>query len=183
MKKTLIFNGSPRSNGDTASLIKILIEKLEGEFEIVNCYEADISPCIDCRECREIDDCAINDDMQKIYDYLNECDNVVIASPIYFSQPTGKLLDVVSRFQRYFSQTYFKKKRPFLKAKKGGIILVGGGNGNCDSAYKTVVGVMKMINVTSFAPLVKSHSTDTIPAINDQNAMESLLNLAEYLNI
>jgi len=102
MKKTLIFNGSPRSNGDTASLIRILIEKLEGEFEIVNCYEADISPCIDCRECREIDDCAINDDMQKIYDYLNECDNVVIASPIYFSQPTGKLLDVVSRFQRYF---------------------------------------------------------------------------------
>ena len=67
--------------------------------------------------------------------------------------------------------------------KKGGIILVGGGNGNCDSAYKTVVGIMKMINVTSFAPLVKSHSTDTIPALNDQNAMESLLNLAEYLNI
>ncbi len=182
MKKTLIFNGSPRNNGDTASLIKVLIENLDGEYKIIDCYDADISPCIDCRECREINGCVINDEMQEVYDYLDECDNVVVASPIYFSQPTGEFLNVASRFQRYFSQTYFKMKRPFLKPKKGGIILVGGGNGTCESAYKTVVGVMKMINVTSFAPFAKSHSTDTISAINDEKAVKAVIETAEYFN-
>ncbi|MBQ8884412.1 MAG: flavodoxin family protein, partial [Oscillospiraceae bacterium] len=61
MKKTLIFNGSPRSNGDTASLLKILTKNLDGEFKIVNCYKDKISPCVDCRKCREIDGCVIKD--------------------------------------------------------------------------------------------------------------------------
>lgn len=182
MKKTLIFMGSPRNNGDTVSLLRILTDNLEGEYKIVDCYDADISPCIDCRECRENNGCVINDEMQEVYDYLLDCDNVVVATPIYFSQPTGKFLNVASRFQRYFSQTYFKKKRPFLKPKKGVIILVGGGNGTCDSAYKTVIGIMKMINVVNFAPLVKSHSTDVIPAIKDENAVEAVKFATEFLN-
>ena len=36
MMKTLILNGSPRKNGDTAFLIQKLIEQLHGEYKIVN---------------------------------------------------------------------------------------------------------------------------------------------------
>ena len=36
--KTLILNGSPRKNGDTASLIKEVIRKLPGEYKIVDAY-------------------------------------------------------------------------------------------------------------------------------------------------
>ena len=46
--KTLILNGSPRVNGDTASLIKELTKKLPGEYKIVNAYQCDVSPCVDC---------------------------------------------------------------------------------------------------------------------------------------
>jgi multimeric flavodoxin WrbA len=31
--KTLIFNGSPRENGNTSSLIKALVSKLKGEVK------------------------------------------------------------------------------------------------------------------------------------------------------
>ncbi len=34
--KTLIFNGSPRINVDTGSLIKKITEKIPGEYRIVN---------------------------------------------------------------------------------------------------------------------------------------------------
>ncbi|MGN1225158.1 MAG: NAD(P)H-dependent oxidoreductase, partial [Ruminococcus sp.] len=64
MMKTLILNGSPRKNGDTAFLIQKLTEQLHGEYKIVNAYTANIAPCIDCRKCREQYGCIIDDEMQ-----------------------------------------------------------------------------------------------------------------------
>ena len=95
-KKTLIFNGSPRRNGDTVSLLRVLTEELTGEYRVVDCYRADISPCIDCRSCRKEKHCVLQDGMQEIYGYIEECDSIVIASPIYYSELTGKLLDTAT---------------------------------------------------------------------------------------
>ena len=61
--KTLILNGSPRANGDTVSLIKELTKKLPGEYKIVDAYQCDVSPCVDCRYCWEHSGCAIADEM------------------------------------------------------------------------------------------------------------------------
>ena len=97
--KTLIINGSPRVNGDTVRLINIFKEKINGEYMTVDAYRCKASPCIDCRFCWENSGCAIDDELQQIYAYIQECDNILIASPIYFSELTGKLLDVGSRLQ------------------------------------------------------------------------------------
>lgn len=97
MIKTLIINGSPRINGDTASLLDVVKENIEGEYRVVDVYRCAISPCLDCRFCWKNNGCAINDEMQEIYDYIQICDNILIASPIYFSELTGRLLDVGSR--------------------------------------------------------------------------------------
>ena len=84
--KTLIFNGSPRKNGNTVSLINRLMELMDGEFKVVDAYRSNISPCMDCRYCWKQPGCAIDDEMQEVYRYIEECDNIVIASPIYFSE-------------------------------------------------------------------------------------------------
>ena len=86
--KTLIINGSPRVNGDTNSLINIVKERIGGEYKIVDAYRCNISPCLDCRFCWKNSGCAIQDEMQEVYDYINDCDNILIASPIYFSELT-----------------------------------------------------------------------------------------------
>ena len=83
MMKTLILNGSPRKNGNTAGLIRKITESISGEYKIVNAYETDISPCIDCRYCWQNNGCSIHDEMQEIYQYIQECDNILIASPIF----------------------------------------------------------------------------------------------------
>ncbi len=67
MMKTLIINGSPRINGDTASMLDIVKENIEGEYRVVDAYRCSISPCLDCRFCWENNGCAINDEMQEIY--------------------------------------------------------------------------------------------------------------------
>lgn len=106
--KTLVINGSPRPNGDTASLIRRLTEGLAGEYKEVAAYRCQISPCIDCRFCKDHSGCAIQDEMQEIYSYIQECDSIVIASPIYFSEVTGRVLDVGIRLQTYFCARFYR---------------------------------------------------------------------------
>lgn len=180
--KTLVFNASPRKNGDTAKLLEVLRENLSGEILVVNCYFDKISPCIDCRKCREADACVIDDYMQQVYPFLEECDNVVVATPIYFSQPTGKYLDVASRFQRYFSRDFFAKKPCKIKPKRGGVILVGGGTGKPNDALKTIKTTLSLINTNYIFPAVISHNTDKISANDDLKAMSEVKNLALKLN-
>ena len=180
--KTLILNGSPRKNGDTVSLINKLIELLDGDYKIINTYYSNISPCIDCRYCWNNTECSIIDEMTEIYEYLVDCDNVVFATPIYFSQPTGKLLDVCSRFQKYFVSKYFQEKAPIIKQKKGAVILVGGGDGKPDSAYETLKGIMRHINVTDIFKSVGSFNTNVLSAKNDKIILREINELADFLN-
>ncbi len=107
--KTLIFIGTPRKNGDTMALVNEFTNQLEGEYKIIDAYDCDIQPCIDCRYCWKNDGCCLNDEMQEVYKYIQECDNILIASPLYFSQLTGQLLAITSRLQTYFVQGIFEK--------------------------------------------------------------------------
>lgn len=180
--KTLILNGSPRKNGDTVSLIKKLTEQLNGKYKIVDAYYSEISACVDCRYCWSNNGCSINDEMTEIYDYIVDCDNVIIASPIYFSQPTGKLLDVCSRFQRYFAAKHFRNQTPIIKPKKGAVFLVGGGDGNPEDAYKTACTILHHINVKDIYPLVGSFNTNNSHAIEDTETVKNIKNIANHLN-
>lgn len=181
-RRTLILNGSPRKRGDTASLLRILREDLAGEIREVDCYWADISPCIDCRSCRRELRCVIDDGMQALYPYIRACDRIVIASPIYYNELTGKLLDVASRFQLYYSARFFRQEDPGLRPKKGGVVLVGGGDGDPKKAYATAKILLRQLNVTEVFPLICSHGTNTLPAIEDEKAVSAVRKLAEFLN-
>ena len=183
VKKTLIFNGSPRKKGDTAALIRALTEDLAGQYRVVDCYRADISPCIDCRSCRRVKKCVLPDDMQEVYAYIEECDNIVIASPIYYSELTGKLLDVASRFQLYYSARFFRKEDPGIRPKKGGVVLVGGGDGAPARAAATARILLRELNAKEIFSPVISHRTNTLPAGEDGEAVAAVKRLAAFLNV
>ena len=178
--KTLILNGSPRENGDTAALIKETVRQLAGEYKIVDAYRCGVSPCVDCRYCREHSGCAIDDEMQEIYDYIQECDNVLIASPVYFSELTGKLLDLGSRLQTYYCAVSFRKEKPAMKEKKGAVILVGGGDGSMDKAYSTACILLRHMNCHDIHSLVCSHQTNETPAADDASAIRGTGSIARF---
>ena len=178
--KTLIFNGSPRENGDTASLIKKVTEGIAGEYKIINAYRCNISPCIDCRYCWNNNGCTIEDEMQEVYEYIQECDNILIASPVYFSELTGKLLDLGSRLQTYYCSAAFRKETPIPKEKKGAVILVGGGDGQMDKAYSTACILLHHMNCGTIHELVSSHHTNEIPASDDRNAMQGIESIISF---
>ncbi len=180
MVKTLIFNGSPRRNGDTSSLIEMFTEKLAGEYKIVEAYRCNISPCLDCRYCWKHSGCAINDEMQDVYQFIQECDNILIASPLYFSELTGKLLDVGSRLQTYFCTRFFRKEEPIAKPKKGAVILVGGGDGHIDTAYGTACTLLHHMNCRNIHEAVYSHNTNERPAVEDEKVLVGLSSILNF---
>ncbi len=177
---TLIFNGSPRENGDTAHLIREIERGLAGEVHIVNAYRSDVSACVDCRYCREHEGCAIDDGMREIYRRIQECDNILIASPLYFSELTGRLLDVGSRLQTYFSARRFRGEEPIPKPKRGAILLVGGGTGDPNRACATARVLLRAMNCREIHEAVCIHNTDAIPAIEDANARPGLENIVNF---
>lgn len=180
--KTLIINGSPRINGDTESLIGIIRKSITSECKVLNAYRCDISPCIDCRYCWENCGCAIEDEMQEIYDYIQACDNILIASPIYFSELTGKLLDVGSRLQTYFYARFFRNEEAVLKPKKGAVILVGGGDGHMDKAYETACTLLHHMNCFNIHDAVFSHNTNKRPAIHDEQALKGIRSIIKFFS-
>jgi multimeric flavodoxin WrbA len=180
--KTLIFNGSPRKKGDTISLINKVIDNLTDDYKIINAYECGINPCVDCRYCWKKTGCCIEDEMQEVYEYIKECDNILIASPIYFSELTGALLNIASRLQTYFCARFFRKEEPILKAKKGAVIIVGGGDGNVNKSFDTACSLLRHMNAVDILPLVFSHNTNDIPAIEDEIALVGVKSIINFFN-
>ena len=181
-KKTLILNGSPRKNGDTAKLIRALTGELTGEVFVIDCCSAGIAPCADCRRCRKMPGCAIRDGMEDLDAVIRTCDNAVIASPVWFSELTGPLLAVASRFQTYYCARRFRREEAGIQSKRGGVILTGGGDGDPKKALSTAETLLRMISVTRMHPPVMSLATDTLPAAEDPLAAEGVKSLAAFLN-
>ncbi|WBW95594.1 flavodoxin family protein [Oceanirhabdus sp. W0125-5] len=180
--KTLIINGSPRKNGDTMALINEMRKYLKGEVEVIDAYYANISPCIDCRYCWNNDGCTINDEMQGVYKLLNEVDNVILASPIYFSQLTGKVLSFASRLQCFFVARCIKKDINFqLKKKMGALIITGGGDGNPELGIRGANIIFKQMNTESIGTVQSLH-TNNIAAKEDKQALKNVRELALRLN-
>jgi len=177
---TLIINGSPRKNGDTVSLIRKLIPQLPGEVIVIDAYTSGIAGCIDCRYCWKKDGCAVNDPMQQLYPIIEGCDNILIASPVYFSCLTGPLLSIGSRLQRYFAASHFRGEKPIAKAKKGAVLLVGGGNGAPDHAYDTAKSLLRLMGAKDILPMMGSFKTDDLPAVKDEAVLREVDEIAAF---
>lgn len=179
--KTLILYGSAHGGGDCAAMMREFMSRTSGEFMTVDCYSANISPCTDCRCCRSAMQCNIDDDMQQVYDYLAECDNVVIISPVHFCTLSAMLLKIASRFQMYCSAMIFRKQRPAVNAKRGAVILAQGGSGGADKAYDTARQVLLSLGITDVYPLICSENTDRVPAKDDEKTLAQIAGLAGWL--
>ena len=87
--KILVLLGSPRKKGNSAILAHKIIEGAEAAgatVEQIYLHGRNIAACQACYACQKPDSkgCAIDDDMQPIYQKLLDADAWVIASPVYW---------------------------------------------------------------------------------------------------
>jgi len=182
--KTLVINGSPRKNGDSITLVNEMRKFIEGEVKIVNTYYDNISGCIDCRYCWINSGCAINDGMQEIYKFLDYADNIIISSPIYFSELTGSLLNFASRLQTLYATKRKRKDNEFSLKKKNGVLIISAGGDSINLQGRTIETANIIFNHMNAKPIgtVYTFQTDDIPAKENINALNKAREFALELN-
>ena len=133
MPKILILNGSPRRNGNTATLVAQVAEGARergAEVESFYLHGMDIQPCDACDACQENADldCIIDDDMQLLYPKLRAADAIVYASPVYWFTLSAQIKLFMDRCYGMVADGVYA-----LAGKRIGIVLVYGGEDPFDS--------------------------------------------------
>jgi multimeric flavodoxin WrbA len=131
--KVLGIMGSPRIGGNTDLLMDEALKGARslGAFaEKVVVEELDISPCREFNGCMKDGRCVIRDDMDEIYQSLDEADAVVIGAPIFFYGLPAQLKALVDRCQALWARKYVLKQEPARQGRKGAFIGVGATKGS-----------------------------------------------------
>ncbi len=125
--KVLMINGSPRKDSNTG----IAFKEMESVFhkngidtEVIQIGAMDIRGCIGCGYCFKNGKCSIDDIINnELAKKFQECDGLVVGSPVYYAAPNGTL---VSLLDRLFYSTSFDKTMKVgasvVVARRGGSI-------------------------------------------------------------
>ncbi len=101
--KAIAICGSPRKNGNTETMLKIVLERLEKtgiETELIRLSGKNIRTCIACGGCKKTKDrtCSIKgDDFHSILGKMIDADVILLGTPVYFGSATSELTAVLHR--------------------------------------------------------------------------------------
>jgi multimeric flavodoxin WrbA len=158
--KVLGIMGSPRRQSNT----EILLDKaLEGareagaEVEKVLVSKLKISPCLEIYACLKDGNCAIEDDMQLLYEKLLGADHIIFASPIFFYGITSQAKAIIDRCQALWVRKHvLGMGKEDKRVRRGVFISVGATRGKklFDGAVLTVKYFFDAIGVKYFGDLL-----------------------------
>ena len=103
--KTIILNGSPRKDWNTALLLKSAKEGAEAagaETEYIDLFDLKYAGCRSCLACKrkgvpEPCRCYYQDELTPVLERVWQADRLILGSPIYFGEPTGQLRNFLER--------------------------------------------------------------------------------------
>ena len=123
--KVLMINGSPRLAGNTT----VALEELKRVFSEngVECEEIrvgnmDICGCRGCGFCHKNGRCVKDDIVNEVAKKFEECDGLIIASPVYYAAPNGTLIAFLDRL--FYSSSFDKRMKvgaSVVAARRGGL--------------------------------------------------------------
>jgi len=99
--KVLAVNGSPRPEGNTANMLRAVLEICRDAGLHTELYQAGGRPvqgCMACGGCRgHVGRCAIDDWANEVYVKMTEADAILLGSPTYFADLTPEMKAVIDR--------------------------------------------------------------------------------------
>lgn len=127
--KTIILNGSPRKNWNTALMLKEAqkgAESVGSEVEYINLFDLNYTGCRSCLICKRKDSqrchCFWKDDLSPLLDRIFQADALIIGSPIYLGDVTSQIHALMERL--HFCTLSYDDYSNYFKGKVNvGIIL------------------------------------------------------------
>lgn len=129
MSKTLIVSGSPRINGNTMKMVRILTDNLKSidgamEFECIHLINQDLQYCRGCMACLKKGGgaCPLKDDASAILAAMHRADGIIFAMPGYSHMVSGLYKNFIDRFM-------YLDHIPEFVGKPAVVISTSGGDG------------------------------------------------------
>ena len=175
--KVLLINGSPKANGNTARAISELgsvFKANEIDTEIIHIGNKDIRGCTACLSCYKGGKCVIDDVVNEVAKKFEECDGMVVASPVYYASANGTL---ISFLDRLFYSTSFDKRM-----KVGASVAVAR-RGGCSATFDQL---NKYFTISGM-PLASSqywnslHGAKPLEAEQDLEGLQTMRTLANNM--
>ena len=118
--EVVAFNGSPRKNSTTATLLQKALEgavSQGAETELIQLNQLRMKGCQGCFSCKKrggksYGKCVQKDDMTPLYQKIERADAFFIGSPIYFGTMTAPARMFVERLYPYFNYRDYSSNFP-----------------------------------------------------------------------
>ncbi len=133
--RVLCIYGSPRIHGNTDRLMDAFaagVEGADGLAQRIYLRNLKISPCREIYACKDAGRCALQDDMQPLYEDLRDADAIALASPVMFYGVSAHAKAFIDRCQALWCIKHLRgeavNRSPFPE-RKGVFLSVGGSKG------------------------------------------------------
>ena len=122
--KVLLLNGSPHEKGCTYTALREVAGALESDGVTAEILWVGASPtmgCMGCGGCRKIGYCVRDDVVNQIIDQLEDCDGLVVGSPVHYAAASGQITCIMDRlFYAASGKLRHKPGAAVVSARRGG---------------------------------------------------------------
>ncbi len=176
--KVLMINGSPHKNGNTAAALAEMEARFEKngiETKTLHIGAMAIRGCIACGSCYETGKCAFDDIVNRTAADFEQCDGLVVGSPVYYAAPNSTLTAFLDRL---FYSTHFSK------TMKVGACVVAARRGGLSAAYDR----LNKYFAISGMPIASSQYWNSVhgrlpgEAVQDAEGMQTMRTLADNMS-
>ena len=145
--KVVVLFGSPRVNGNTATLAKAFIktaEELGADVHPFLLNRLDAKGCQACDSCKiKTDHCVIKDDLTEVLESVKNADILVASTPIYFADISAQLKIFVDRCYSFLQPSQAVPAGSRLKAGKKVVLITAQNRG--EDLFADVCAMYRMI--------------------------------------
>ena len=122
--KVLLLNGSPHEKGCTYTALSEVAAALEASGVTAEILWLGASPatgCLGCGGCRKTGLCVRKDVVNDIIPKLDDCDGLVVGSPVHYAAASGQITGVLDRlFYAASGKLRLKPGAAVVSARRGG---------------------------------------------------------------
>jgi Multimeric flavodoxin WrbA len=135
--------GSPRSSGNSATVARMLLEKLpieKAQVRTVELNKLNYRGCQGCMACKtKSDQCVVEDDLTEVLEEIRISDIVLIGTPVYIGEINAQTKGLIDRFYSYYLPDYLTNPKPGrLAPGKKLVFILSQGNPD-QNAYADIV--------------------------------------------
>jgi multimeric flavodoxin WrbA len=112
MKYIIAFQGSPRTGGNTATLLQEALDGAQSRgvaTEMIHISKLHMTGCRGCYSCKKQGNgygkCILKDDMTPIYKKIEKADAILMGSPVYMCAMTPEMKMVLDRMFPYIDMS------------------------------------------------------------------------------